>query len=102
MLGAVMNLSRYDHLLDQVNAASTEQRRKQKCQEELLELGLALHHSIEGRDNSAQIAEETADILLTVRGIIRLMDPDFEHAVNQCLEAKAQRLHLRMIRGELV
>ena len=92
-----MNLSRYDHLLEQVNLKGLPSDRLIKCQEELTELTLALFHLMEDREVGDNVAEEIADVLLTVRSIIILLNN--EDRVQKWLTFKANRLHTRILSG---
>lgn len=95
-----MNLSRFDHLLEQANAISSPGARILKTVEELTELSLSLQHHIQRGGDLGHVAEEMADALLTIRGSMLLLE--LEEEVPKNLEAKAARLHGRILAGEVL
>ena len=95
-----MQLSKYDHLLEQANAISSPGSRLLKAVEECTELSLSLQHYLQRGGDLGHVAEEMADVLLTVRGAMLLLE--LEEEVPKNLEAKAARLHERILAGEVL
>jgi len=100
-----MNLSRYDHLLEQRNQRQELPHPLLKLQEECLELALCISHYQQARDTDEHLAEEMADVLLTIRGaILKLNCCDggvpLLKMVEGHLESKANRLFGRLMEPE--
>lgn len=91
-----MLISVHDHVLTKVNNVLPIQDRLRKCQEELTELNLAIHHLMDGRDNQDQVEEEMADVLLCIRSCMLKMSPGSEYRVVEWMKMKASRLELRL------
>lgn len=85
-------------LLRRVNESSTRERRLRKCQEEIAELNLALHHYQDGRDNLRNVYEELADALLMILCVI--FELGCVKEVLTWLRYKAGELGKRIDKGE--
>jgi NTP pyrophosphatase (non-canonical NTP hydrolase) len=91
-------MKRYDHLLEQVNSKFILSDRIRKCQEELLELGVALGRVIDGRGSKENVSEEMADVLLTIRSVELVLGLD---DISHWLKLKSDILHRRLLEGNL-
>jgi NTP pyrophosphatase (non-canonical NTP hydrolase) len=89
-----MNITVHDIILLQANRCWPDDRLR-KCTEELTELSLALHHSLDDREDLDHIAEEMADVLLSIRGTMLKLRIS-EHVIAAWMQIKADRLLLRL------